>query len=96
MLTNYESMVIIQPLVNDEEAGKENEKFLTFIKEKGGEIIKTDVWGRRKLAYEIKKQKEGYYFVNYYKVDAAAIKEIDRYIKLDEKILRANILHKED
>ena len=94
MLNNYESMVVITPTLSEENAKKENELIQNFIKEKGGEIIKTDEWGKKRLAYQIRNFKEGYYFINYFTLDQTKVIELDQFYKLHEYVIRYNILAK--
>jgi small subunit ribosomal protein S6 len=93
MTRKYESMVIISSKLTEENAKKENEKILGFIKNNGGMIIKTDEWGKRKLSYEIQKSREGYYFVNYFELDAQFIKKMEQFYRIEESIVRFNILN---
>ncbi len=95
MLNNYESMVIFSPSFSEEEVKKENEKILNFIKENEGEVTELDFWGKRNLAYEIGDFKEAYYFVNYYKLAPHLITKLENFLKLNEVIIRFNILVKE-
>ena len=94
MLNKYESMVVITPTLSEENAKKENELIQNFIKEKGGEIIKTDEWGKKRLAYQIRNFKEGYYFINYFTLDQTKVIELDQFYKLHEYVIRYNILAK--
>ena len=93
MQRNYESMVIINPKMGDESTvKKENEKILTIIKENNGKIVRTDEWGKRDLAYEINKLKEGYYFINYFEADAQAIRKLENLYRINENFIRYNII----
>jgi len=94
MLNKYESMVVITPTLSEENAKKENELIQNFIKEKGGEIINTDEWGKKRLAYQIRNFKEGYYFINYFTLDPTKTIELDQFYKLHEYVIRYNILTK--
>jgi len=94
MLNNYESMVVITPTLSEENAKKENESIKDFIKENGGEIINSNEWGKKRLAYQISKFKEGYYFINYFTLDSTKLTELDRFYKLHEYVIRNNILTK--
>ncbi len=96
MVNKYESMVIIDPVLSNDETLKENEKITNWITENGGEIIKTDNWGKRQLAYEINKKKEGFYFINYFTMDAKKAIEMERFYRLNEKVLRFNLLSDKD
>ena len=94
MLNKYESMVVITPTLSEENAKKENELIQNFIKEKGGEIINTDEWGKKRLAYQIREFKVGYYFINYFTLDQTKVIELDQFYKLHEYVIRYNILTK--
>ncbi len=88
MVKNYELMVIISPKLNEEEAAKLNESFLNLIKEHSGEIVKTEPWGKRMLAYPINKFTEAHYFVNYLGMDAAGVKSVKQQLNINEHVLR--------
>jgi len=94
MLKNYESMIIFEPSLTEETSKQENEKILTYIKENGGEVVSTDEWGKRKLAYEILDFDEGYFIINYFNLDPQKILDFERELKLNEKTIRYNILVK--
>lgn len=94
MLKKYESMIVIAPNFGEEDAKKENEKIQSSIKKLGGEVQNTDEWGKKQLAYEILDFKEGYYFINYYNLEPAKTSELERAFKLNENIIRYNILLK--
>ena len=93
-MNSYESMVVVSAKLQESEAAQENLKIVNFIKENGGDVQETDEWGKRTLAYEILKQKEGYYFVNYFQLAAEKINELDRVYRLNENIIRHNIIKK--
>jgi len=94
MLKNYESMIIVSPSSTVEELKQVTKEISNFIKNNGGEIVNIDEWGKKHLAYEIKDQREGFYFVFYYSFEPAKIHELDRFLKLNENILRHNMLVK--
>ncbi len=95
MTKDYELMVIYSPKLSSEEAERANEAVLTLIKDNGGEIVKTDVWGRRFLAYEINKLNEGYYYVNYFKLESTSIKTVKASLNINEQVLRHMFVVKE-
>ncbi|MDD2228801.1 MAG: 30S ribosomal protein S6 [Candidatus Cloacimonetes bacterium] len=88
MTKDYELMVILSPSLNADEANSLNDTILAQIVENGGEIIKTDPWGKRMLAYPINKVQEAYYYVNYIKLDSQAIKPLKRLYNINESIMR--------
>jgi len=92
MLGKYESMIILAPNLSAEEIEKENQKILNLITSLGGEIVKTDSWGKKQLAYEIAKFREGFYLINYFNLDTQKIKEINRQYRITEKIIRHNVI----
>ena len=91
-MIHYESMIVLNPDLTEEQLTAENEKILEMIKSFGGEIIKTDIWGKRTMTYEIKKKKEGFYLINYFKLDTKNLSELENQYKLNESILRYNLL----
>lgn len=96
MIKDYELMVIITPDLNEDEAEKQNEAVLDLVKEQGGEVIKTDPWGKRTLAYPINKKKEAHYFVNYLKMETGGVKNVKAQLNINEKILRHMFVARED
>jgi len=92
MIGKYESMIILAPNLNNEEIEKENKKILSLIAENRGELIKTDVWGKKSLAYEVAKFREGYILINYFKMNTQNVSAIDRHYRLNETIIRHNII----
>lgn len=95
MLKKYESMILISPAVSEDNAKAENVKFQDYITANGGEILNTDEWGKKRLAYEILDVREAYYFVNYFHFDPDKTAELVRYCKLNENIIRYNVLLKD-
>ncbi len=96
MIKDYESMIILKPQLNQDEAVKENEKIIAFYTENGGEFIKTDTWGKRQLAYPINKSNEGYYFINYFRFESENVKTILRFYNIHEHVLRYIIVDKHE
>lgn len=94
MSRKYESMVVVSPNMSEDVAKKELDKSINFIKNNEGEVIKFDELGKKKLAYEIKHLKEGYYFVIYFTLDENKTSEFEKIYRLNEKIIRHNLLTK--
>lgn len=88
----YESMIILNAAISDEEADTAVAKIKDLITGQGGEVLKVDVWGRRKLAYEIKKQKKGLYVLFFYKAPSTTAKKLEEFFKVFDTVLKYIIL----
>jgi len=84
----YELMYVVRPTVDEQSLAAVNEKVDKFITGGGGEILKREDWGKRRLAYPITKFTEGLYSVLQFKLSSQAIHELDRTLKLTEQVLR--------
>lgn len=92
----YELMVILDPELDERIVAPSLDKFLNVVRNDGGTIDKVDVWGRRRLAYEINKKAEGIYAVVDFTANAAATAELDRQLKLSEAVMRTKVLRAEE
>ncbi|TFC02687.1 30S ribosomal protein S6 [Cryobacterium adonitolivorans] len=92
----YELMVILDPEIDERTVAPSLDKFLNVVRNDGGTIDKVDVWGRRRLAYEINKKAEGIYAVVDFTANAAATAELDRQLKLSEAVMRTKVLRAEE
>jgi small subunit ribosomal protein S6 len=92
----YELMVILNPEVDERQVAPTLDKFLKVITNDGGSVDNVDVWGKRRLAYEIQKKTEGIYAVVNFTATSAATKELDRQLKLNEQIMRTKVLRAEE
>ena len=84
----YETVYIINPNLSDEENSKVIEKFNDLVEKNKGVVISVDEWGKRTLAYEIKKFNKGCYVLLNYCGEGSIIAELERGMKLDERILQ--------
>ncbi len=84
----YENMVILNAAISDEEADAAVSKIKDVIVGQGGEVLKVDLWGRRKLAYEIKKQKKGLYVLLFFKAPSATVKKLEEFFKVFDTVLK--------
>ena len=91
----YELMVILDPEIDERTVAPSLDKFLGVIRKDGGTVDKVDIWGRRRLAYEIKKQLEGIYAVIDIDAEPAAVAELDRQLNLNESVLRTKLMRPE-
>jgi small subunit ribosomal protein S6 len=87
-LRDYELVVIISPSVADDEIDTTIDKINQFISERGGSTTEVNQWGKRKLAYPIKDQKEGYYVLTQLNMDPKLTAELEASLELSEDILR--------
>ena len=92
----YELMVIIDPDVEERSIDQTLEKFLNVVRNGGGTVDKVDIWGRRRLAYEIQKKTEGIYAVVNFTATPAVASELDRQLSLNETIMRTKIIRPEE
>ena len=95
-MQQYELMVILDPEIDERTVAPSLDKFLNVIRNAGGTIDKVDIWGRRRLAYEINKKTEGIYAVVAFTSDSAATVELDRQLKLSEAVMRTKVLRAEE
>jgi small subunit ribosomal protein S6 len=87
-MRHYETLFVINPDLSEEDTTQLIEKFSGVLSKGGADILKTDLWGRRRLAYPIKKFSKGFYVVLEYGSDPEAVAEMERLFRIDEKILR--------
>ena len=92
----YELMVILDPEIDERTVAPSLDKFLNVIRNDGGTIDNTDIWGRRRLAYEINKKSEGIYAVVNFTAEPASANELDRQLKLSEAVMRTKVLRAEE
>jgi small subunit ribosomal protein S6 len=91
-MRRYEMMIILDPALEERTVQPSLDQFLKVVTTAGGSVDKVDVWGRRRLAYEIDKKSEGIYTVVDLMADPDAVKELDRQLNLNEAVLRTKIL----
>ena len=91
-MRRYELMVILDPDLEERTIAPSLDQFLGVVRQGGGTVEKVDVWGRRRLAFEIKHKVEGIYAVVDVTAEPAAVKELDRQLNLNESVLRTKVL----
>ena len=94
-MRHYEIMVILDSDLEERTVAPSLDQYLNVIRNSGGTVEKTDVWGRRRLAYEINKKTEGIYAVIDLSAEPAAVAELDRQLRLNESVLRTKVLRPE-
>ena len=88
----YESIIVIRQDVSSSDVDKIADDFVKIIKEHNGNVLKTEYWGLRTLAYEIKNNKKGHYYFMGIEADHALVKELGRKIKLSESVIRSSLV----
>lgn len=88
----YEVMVILDPSLEERTVQPSLDKYLNVVRKDGGTVDNVDVWGRRRLAYEIRKQAEGIYAVINLTAEPATVKELDRQLGLNDSVLRTKVI----
>ncbi len=91
-MSTYENMIILNAAISDEEAEAAIGKIKELITGQGGEVLKVDVWGRRKLSYEIKKQKKGLYVLLFFKSPVSVIKRLNEFYKIFDAVLKYMVI----
>ncbi|HEX5346624.1 MAG: 30S ribosomal protein S6 [Steroidobacteraceae bacterium] len=94
-MRRYEMMVILDPQLDERTVAPSLDQFLGVVKTQGGSIDKVEIWGKRRLSYEIDKRTEGIYAVVDMSCSPAAVAELDRQLSLSESILRTKVLRRD-
>lgn len=88
----YELMVILDPELEERTVAPSLDTYLNVVRNDGGSVDNVDIWGRRRLAYEINKKPEGIYAVVTLQAEPATVKELDRQLSLNESVLRTKVI----
>jgi len=91
-MRRYELMVILDPDIEERTVAPSLDKYLSVVKTAGGSVDNVDIWGRRRLAYEIDKKSEGIYAVVDFTATPQTAQELDRQLGLNEAVLRTKVL----
>jgi small subunit ribosomal protein S6 len=85
---DYEILLLLDPELSEEKQAEVVARTRDLIEKSGGTVERHDVWGRRKLAYEIEKRSEGNYHLLFFTAAADALEELNRVLKIDDAVLR--------
>jgi small subunit ribosomal protein S6 len=91
-MNKYESMIVLMPGLTEEEYTASIDKVKSVIESDGGVVENVDLWGKRRLAYEINKINEGYYVLFSFSAKPALPKELDRILRISDKVVRHMII----
>jgi small subunit ribosomal protein S6 len=94
-MRKYELMIILEPGLEERTVQPSLDQFLKVVKTGGGSVQRVDVWGRRRLAYDIDKKSEGIYAVIDLTADPDTVRELDRQLNLNEGVLRTKVIRPE-
>ncbi|MBA2554069.1 MAG: 30S ribosomal protein S6 [Geodermatophilaceae bacterium] len=91
-MRRYELMVILDPDLEERTIAPSLDQFLTVVTKDGGTVEKVDIWGRRRMSFEINKRVEGIYAVVDLQAQPATVAELDRQLNLNESVLRTKLI----
>lgn len=95
-MRNYEALYIVKPELSEEEQKAVAKKFADIVTQNGGEVIKLDIWGKCKLAYEVQKLREGIYILMQFKAEPRVAQEVQRVLKITDEVVRHLLVRMED
>lgn len=88
MINTYEMMFILRPDLTQEQVNKQLHKYRDLLKQNGAQKVSMDVWGKRRLAYQIQKFQDGIYILTHYTGDGSQVALIERDMRLSEDVIR--------
>lgn len=91
-MRKYEVMIIVDPDTDERQVGPTLDNYLKVITGDGGTVENVDIWGKRRLAYEINKKPEGIYAVVNLTAEPATVQELDRQLGINESIMRTKVM----
>jgi small subunit ribosomal protein S6 len=95
-LSAYELMYIVKPELDDQTVQQEIEKVGQLIQTNGGQIKKVTPWGKRRLAYTVKDNREGHYVVAEFDLDQAKVQEVERVLKISDTVFRHLLVRQDE
>jgi small subunit ribosomal protein S6 len=93
---NYEAMYILKTDLEEEAINTVIARFEDVVKNNNGEVVKTDRWGKRRLAYEVDGKSDGFYVLMTFKSEKEATQELERLLRLSDDIIRHLVIKKEE
>ena len=94
-MRHYELMIILDPSLEERTVQPSLDQFLTVVTGGGGNVDKVDIWGKRRLAYQIEKKSEGIYAIVDLTAEPDTVQELDRQLNLNEAVLRTKVTRPE-
>jgi small subunit ribosomal protein S6 len=94
-MRTYEALVIVDARLEEGDIQKAVDKFVSVVGDAGGEVTGLDRWGKRRFAYEIAHQREGYYFITNFRAPEGAIPQLERTLYISDEYVRGKIVRPE-
>lgn len=91
-MRGYELILIVDPEITEDEVNTVTNKVTETITQIQGRVVKVEKWGKRKLAYKIKKSPKGHYVIIYFMASPQALKELERTLRYNEKVIRYQLI----
>ena len=95
-MSAYELMYIVKPELDDQAVQQEIDKVGQLIQTNGGQVKKVTPWGKRRLAYSVKDQREGHYVVEEFDLDQAKVQEVERVLKISDTVFRHLLVRQDE
>ncbi len=95
-MSAYELMYIVKPELDDQQVQQEIEKVGQLIQTNGGQVKKVTPWGKRRLAYTVKDNREGHYVVEEFDLDQAKVQEVERVLKISDSVFRHLLVRQDE
>lgn len=95
-MSAYELMYIVKPELDDQAVQQEIEKVGQLIQTNGGQVKKVTPWGKRRLAYTVKDQREGHYVVEEFDLDQAKVAEVERVLRISDNVFRHLLVRQDE
>ena len=95
-MSAYELMYIVKPELDDQAVQQEIEKVGQLIQTNGGQVKKVTPWGKRRLAYTVKDQREGHYVVEEFDLDQAKVVEVERVLRISDNVFRHLLVRQDE
>ncbi|MCG9969015.1 30S ribosomal protein S6 [Pelotomaculum terephthalicicum JT] len=95
-MRKYEVVFVIRPDLDDDKNTAVIDKFKDLVESQGGEVLKVDKWGKRRLAFEVKDFREGFYVIFHINAESKVSSELDRVFKITDEVLRHIIVREEE
>lgn len=95
-MREYELVIVVDPEIDEDKFSATMDRISQFVQTRGGEVVKVDTWGKRKLAYPIKTRLEGNYVITHLRMEPSHTAELEASLRLTEEVLRHLLVKAED